>query len=229
MPTFLELAQTVGSESGTVENGRLASVTDPNPRVRKVVRWTATAYRQIQNAKRGWFWLQDEVETALAAGKQRYSATDLGLDRFSEWTVRDETEDRFSLYPADAQAQEHQLVFQDWDSFYVTRLRGAQTAGMPRFFSINPKGEIVVSPTPDAAYVFRGPYRKAPQELRVDADVPEMPAHFHDIIVDAALVLLTTHDEAAPTLSIYQLRTMRQFSDLEREQSPRIQVAGTFC
>lgn len=228
MPTFLELAQKVGSESGTVDSGRLTTVVDAQARLAKVVRWTNDAYRQIQNAATGWFWLQGEFSAPLTIGQQRHTPDNLGIDRFAAWDCRGPgREDRFSVYlTAGAGAGEYGLAFVDWPTFYTTRLRGLQLAGQPRLFSISPAGEFVVSPTPDAAYTLRGPYRKAPQELAVDADVPEMPARFHDVIVSAALVMLTTHDEAAPTLSLYQMRQLRGFSELLRDQLPVIEFGG---
>lgn len=230
MPTFLDLAQKVGSESGTVQHGRLTTVADPSDRVRKVVRWTRDAYRQIQNAHRAWLWLQDDFEVNVPPGQQRNSAADLGLARWAEWDCRyDSEEHRFSLYEADNQAGEYGLSFQDWRSFYASRLRGVQPTGRPAIFTISPKGEIVLWPSPAKACVLRGPYRQSPQELTDDDDVPEMPAHHHDLIVDVALVLLTTHDEAAATLSLYQMRELRGFSQLERDQLPRIAMGGTFA
>lgn len=231
MPTFLELAQKVGSESGTVSGNQLTTVVATNDRLRKIVRWTNDAYRQIQNAQAGWRWLQDDFTAPMEAGTGRYSPATLGLTRFGEWVcTQDGREDRFSVYDtATGQAGEYPIVFQDWSSFYVTRLRGLQTSGRPRFFSITPAGEIVVSPTPESDFTLRGPYRKGPQELTQDTDVPEMPARFHDIIVDGALVMLTTHDEAAPTLSLYQLRQLRGWLQLMRDQLPAITFAGTLA
>ena len=76
---------------------------------------------------------------------------------------------------------------------------------------------------------MRGLYRKAPQTLALDDDVPDMPAHFHDCIVEAAVIMLSTHDEAAPNLTLWQLRAIRGFSQLEREQLPTITMAGPLC
>jgi hypothetical protein len=227
MSTFLELAQKVGSESGTVDK-TIASVVGATGRIGKVVRWTNDAYRSIQNADAAWRWLQSDFSAALTIGQGRYTAAQLGIaTRFAEWPCLGVREDRYSVYPTDGNgAGEYSLRFVDWPTFYTTRLRGVQTAGNPAYFSISSTGEIVVSPAPDRAFTLRGPYRKGPQELIANGDIPEMPARFHDIIVDGALILLTTHDEAAPTISLYQLRKLRGFSDLQRDQLPVVAFGG---
>lgn len=232
MPTFLQLAQKVARESGTVSDGQLTTVVGRTGRLRKVVDWTNDGYRQIQNANRSWGWLQDNFEANTVAATSRYTGAALGLTRFAEWTCfhNPYDEDRFSIFdPAVGRTSEGALQFLDWDTFYTARLRGASTSGKPSYFSISPKGEIVLSPVPDAAYTLRGPYRQSPQELALDADVPEMPAHFHDTIVAAAVVMLSTHDEAAPNLALWQLRQLRDFSQLEREQLPRIGICGALA
>lgn len=226
MATFLELAQKVGQDSGTVSGIQPATVVGASGRIGKVVRWTNDAYRQIQNAHRAWQWLQGEFEGDTTASVARYTGAALNAIRLAEWGDRKS----MTLYDPDiGAASEGPLIFREWLDFYRNVLRGVQTAGRPRFFSVSPAGELVLSPTPDRAYKVRGLYRKAPQKLLLDDDVPEMPEHFHDIIVEGAVIILSTHDEAAPNLTLWQLRKIRSFSDLEREQLPSITIAGPLC
>jgi len=231
MATLLELAQKVGSESGTVDQPIL-TVVGAKGRVGKVVRWTNDAYRQIQNAHAAWRWLQSDFTGPLAIGQQRHTPANLGINtRFAEYVCTGTgDEDRFSAYLTEGQGEgEYPMRFLPWDVFYTTRLRGKQVLGTPQFFSISPANEIVVSPTPDRAFTLRGPYRKGPQELIADGSTPEMPARFHDVIMDTALIMLTTHDEAAPTLPLYQLRKARGWSDLARDQLPIVGFAGALA
>lgn len=226
MATFLELAQKVGSDSGTVQGNQPTTVAVTNDRLRKIVRWTNDAYRQIQNAHRAWLWLQGEFEGDTTAGVARYTGAALNADRLAEWGDRESV----TLFdPAVGPANEGPLIYRDWLDFYRNVLRGAQTPGRPRYFSVSPAGELVLAPTPDRAFTVRGLYRKAPQTLALDDDVPDMPAHFHDCIVEAAVIMLSTHDEAAPNLTLWQLRAIRGFSQLEREQLPTITMAGPLC
>lgn len=226
MATFLNLVQKVARESGTVSGVQPATVVGQTGRLAKIVAWTNDAYRQIQNAHGTWNWMQGEFSGETEAGTPAYNSQ---LARFAEYVSIGEGENRYSLYDPDiGRSSEGQLHFMDYRSFYTTQLRGAQAErqGKPRIFSIDQAGSLYLSPTPDKVYTIRGPYRKDVQELDEDTDVPEMPSRFHDLIVNGAIVMLTTHDEAAPTLTLYQLRQMRGFSQLERDQLPRISFGG---
>ncbi|KQT54635.1 hypothetical protein ASG43_03345 [Aureimonas sp. Leaf454] len=229
MATFLQLVQKVARDSGTVSGTQPTTVAGQTGRLAKIVHWTNDAYRQIQNVHGAWNWMQGEFSGATVPGTSAYSSR---LSRFAEYVCTGEDEDRYSLFdPALGRESEAPLRFVDYRTFYATQLRGAQAVrqGRPNLFSIDPSGALCLSPTPDKVYTIRGPYRKDVQELDANNDVPEMPPRFHDLIVDGALVMLTTHDEGAPTLTLYQLRQLRGFSQLERDQLPRIAFGGTLA
>ena len=79
---------------------------------------------------------------------------------------------------------------------------------------------------PDDVYTLRGKYRKSPQYLVADGDIPEMPTDFHTIIKDAALVYLEGFDEG-PRIPVYRLRMLPNFSMLEEHQLPSADMGGT--
>lgn len=233
---FLQLAQRLASESGTVAGDTaLTTVVGQTGRLGKIVRWTNDAWRSIQNAHNAWRWMRGEFEGSTVAAQVRYAGTEFddvataaAIDRFAEWVYTgDGNENRFSLYdPAIGVSDEGPLRYVDWDTFYTTRLRGVQTPGKPTAFAIDPASKLCLSPVPDAVYTVRGLYRKDTQVLAADADVPEMPLRFHDLIVDAGLMLLGAYDESMSQLPLWQLRRLANFSDLERDQLPIIQFGG---
>jgi hypothetical protein len=92
-----------------------------------------------------------------------------------------------------------------WDFMREARRVGSglEEAGRPIEWSVDTQGRIVFWPTPDAAYTVRGVYRRAPQRLVADGDVPEMPEEFHDLIWLGALGKLTLFDEAAAIAPAY--------------------------
>lgn len=233
MATFLQLAQKVASESGTISSGP-ASVTGQTGRLAKVVRWTNDAWRQIQNAHGDWRWMQAEFYGPTIAHQQRYSYTafnDLvslsAITRFGDWIYDSrECDSGFSLYDSTGVTSEGQLSFRDWEWFYKTQLRGTQTEGKPSLFTITPANQIALSYIPDAIYTIRGRYRKDVQELTADGDIPECPARFHDTIVETALIMLGTHDEAPTQIPLWQMRKSMNFCNLERDQLPRMELAG---
>lgn len=234
MATFLALCQQVASDSGTIDgNSTLpTAVIGQTGRLAKIVRWTNQAWRSIQNAHGSWRWMQAEFSSGnVASGTRAYSGSDLGLTRHAEWAYSGRAdENRFTLYPtADGVAQEGQLEFVDYRDFYTRFMRGPQTNARPTYFTINPENKIALHPIPDAAYTIRGIYRKTPQDLTANDDEPEMPARFHDLIVDAALVSLGIYDEAVAQIPLWRLRQIVRFSELETDQLPRITLAGALA
>lgn len=230
---YLELVQRVGRNSGATPI-TIAAVAGQTGRAAKIVEWTDDAYRQIQVAHRHWRWLQSEFQGALAAATQRYAynaagfidvGTNAAIARFSRWSTKgDETDIGFSIYrTATGVSDEGLLHFLDWETFYSTQLRGTPTApAKPQYFSVTPDDKLIFSPVPDAIYTVRGPYRKSAQALVADATIPEMPVDFHDLIVDVALIMLGTHDEAAPQIPLWRLQKISKFITLEREQLPEV-------
>jgi hypothetical protein len=229
MSTFLELCQRVASESGTVNGALPAAVTGQTGRLAKIVGWTNDGWRSIQLAHGSWRWMRgDFTSTAIASGTRAYSATDLSITRFGEFLLNEEHEDRYSVYlTATGVSDERPLRYMSYDRFFTTCMRGAQTNAYPAWFTITPDNKIALHPIPDASYTLRGPYQKAPQELAANTDEPEMPARFHHLIADVALQeYLGAHDEASTQIPLWRLRKLRGFTNLERDQLPRIRFGG---
>lgn len=240
MSTFLQLCQKVAQESGTVTGTVPTTVVGQTGRLAKVVKWTNDAWRDIQNAHANWRWMQGRFYGSTVASTQSYAGTAFNdadtlaaITRFAEFTVTgDGTEDGVSLYdPAVGVADESVLRFLDWPAFYRLRMRGAVSddTGRPGWFTVSPAEKLFLSVIPDQVYTVRGLYRKSPQDLAVDADTPEMPARFHDLIVSVALEYLGAHDEAQVQFPLWRLRQFRQFSELERDQLPKIRLAGALA
>lgn len=227
MATFLQLCQRVASDSGTVNGAFPTTVVGQTGRLGKIVRWTNEAWRSVQNAHAGWRWMRSDFSGSTVSGTRSYSGSDLGVSsRFGEFVYSGyEDEQRFSIYlTATGVSDEGVLLFRDYEWFYTHCMRGTQTNDRPIYFTITPDNKLALHPIPDAVYTVRGPYRKDVQDLAVDADVPEMPARFHELIVDVALMSLGTHDEAPQQLQLWQLRKFGRFNDLERDQLPRMRL-----
>jgi len=229
MSTFLQLCQTVGSESGTITDGKLTTVSGQTGRLAKVVRWTNRAWRNIQTAHAGWLWMRSDFTGGTSEDTRTYSGSDLGVSsRFGEFIYSGrEDEGRYSIYKsATGVSDERPLIYRPYDYFYAVLMRGTQTSGYPRYFTITPDNKLALHPIPDGEYKVKGPYRKDVQDLASDSDEPEMPARYHDIIVDLALEFLTTFDEAPFQYPLVKLRRIAGFSELERDQLPKITLGG---
>ena len=234
MATFLELCNQVASDSATFDEGAITSVSGQVGRKAKVVRWVNMAWRSIQNAHVGWRWMQSEFSLTTQVGVQRYagtSATDsiaaVSIDRFAEWICCGLGEDRVRLYDSTiGLADIGPLQFVPWEKFYAQRVNTAADNGKPTRFSIDPANNLCLSPVPDSNYVVVGPYRKSPQTLAADGDVPEMPIDFHDVISSVATGFLHLHDEAGQVLPLWKLRENNDFCRLEHRQLPPVTFAG---
>jgi hypothetical protein len=232
MATFLDLAKQVAAESGTVTDGKLTTVTGQTGRLGNIVRWTNRAWRNIQTAHADWLWMRSTFAGSTVAGTRDYSGSDLGVaTRFGDFVYTGgEEENRYSIYrTATGPADERPLVYRSYDHFYTHFMRGVQTEDYPRFFTIMPDGRLALHPIPNAVYTVRGPYRKDVQNLTADGDVPEMPGRYHDVIADLAMEFLATFDEAAMQFPLVKLRKIQGFSELERDQLPKITFGGTFA
>ena len=230
---FLQLAQKLASESGTLQDGVITTVTGQTGRKGKVCRWIADAWRAIQNAHQEWRWMESEFELALSASTRRYAygtATDTldsgAIDRFQRWIFNSdpESDSGITLYDSSTGlSDEGVLLFREWDHFYKSFMRGEQTEGKPNYFTVTPQNELAFHSIPDGNdYVAIGRYQKSAQTLSADADEPECPAQYHDVIVDVAMMLLETFDENPGRITLLLLRRSAAFLALERDQLPNM-------
>lgn len=231
MATFLELCQKVAQLSGTVTGTQPTTVADQTGRLAKIVVWTAQAWRDIQNEKSGWRWMRAEWEDkALTSGAPRYTAASFSIDsRFAEWIVDSEHEREIvTIYDNTiGVSDESPLGLIPWNLWRRKYGRGEQDESRPTEYAISPANEICFGPVPNSSdYRVSGEYRKSPQALEDDADEPEMPERFHDLIVWRALVLLGQHDEGEFALATAERNYMTLLDDLMRDQLPPLVAAA---
>jgi hypothetical protein len=226
MATFLQLCQSVARDSGTVSGTQPTTVTGQTGRLGKIVQFTVQAWTSIQNARGSWLWMRDEFPaTALTvAGTARYTGASWNITDLGEWI----TEKHGATIYAQAigVADECEIAFVDWLTWRRFYDRGAQTNNRPTCYTISPAGEFCLGPAPDAVYVVGGEYRQTAQILAANADTPNLPSRFHDIIKWRALMLLAEFDEAPTAMATAGSNYTRMLGDLERDQLPRITIGG---
>ena len=233
MSTFLELCQKVARESGTMTGGAssITTVVGQTGRSGNIVNWTASAWHAIQTLRPSWEWMSAQFEESLVIGQQSYTGSDLTITRLSRF-MADNDMHRVTVYdPAIGYGDEGYLAFVPYTRFYPIYQVGSNRSmtGKPQIVSIDNTGKLVVWPTPDKAYTVRGWYRVTPQALELDADLPECPEEFHEIIVWCALLLLGQYDEAVTQFPFWNVDYRRVLDRLEQNQLPRIEVAGALA
>jgi hypothetical protein len=221
--TFLELCQKVARESGTVSGTLPSSVASQTGRLGKIVFWTADAWRQIQNRRSAWLWMRDEFgspDAVTSAGSKRYTAASWNLTRLAEWIIDDDT---VTIYlQATGVSDEGPIKYLPWHLYRRQYERGAQEQNRPVHFTVSPANEFCLGPTPDDTYVVRGEYRKTPQELTANGDIPEMPLRFHELVAWYGFLLMAEHDEGPFHIAVATRRKRELLDELERDQLPQM-------
>lgn len=222
---YLQICQKTARDSGTISGTAPSSVTSQSGRLLKVVNFVNDAWQDIQNARNAWLWLRAEFSKDTIAGTARYTATAWGLARFADWIVDHRVSGRYptSIYlKATGVADEGAISLIGWDDWKAKYGRGSQTNGRPTQYAVSPAMELCLGSVPDAVYVVNGEYRKGNQTLSANADTPEMPDRFHELIVRRALELLAGHDERPIAFADSKVKASEMYFALERDQLPGI-------
>lgn len=181
MATFLELAQAVARDSGTVSGNQPVSVTGQTGRLGKIVAYTRDAWVRIQTHRPDWPWLRAGFTGTTLAGEAAYTAASWNIADFASWVTEPGSLTAYAqpLGPAD----EGPLVVVPWSVWRQRHGRGAPQAGRPAVAAVRPgDGALVLGPVPLGAYVIRGEIHRTPQILAADTDVPALPPRFHALI-----------------------------------------------
>lgn len=231
MTTNLQLCQDTARDSGTFPNLMTPqTTTGQSGRVQRLIYWVRDAYNDIQRHRPDWRWLRTDFSGTTISGVQTYDSTAMGIaSRFSNWIHQGARgRESFTIYlTSSGISTEGFLEFIEWEDFRNMVLVGSSSTetGYPNYISINDQNELVLYPIPDDAYTVRGRYYKDLQTLSADADVPEMPARFHEMIKWRALILLGTFDEATEQQPHWQINYQNAMSELVRHQTPGILAA----
>ena len=227
MTDFLQLCIDVSRESGAVGRAPTA-VTGQTGRQEKVVSWVREAWRQLQLSQANWAFMRAQFTGTLSVGVASYAAVTLGVtSRFGSW-IGDQPDYRpMSLYDPTIGIKDEtsitEITFEQWRRSYDI---GEQTLQKSTRYCISPDRMLRFGAIPDAAYVVRGEYRKSPQVLAANTDVPDMPEEFHSIITWAAIMLMAKHDESATGLQAAVDTYRPMLYQLQASQLPEITTAS---
>lgn len=227
MATFLELVQDLARDTGTLAGGvSLSSVATVSGRADKLVSWTNKAWRNIQNEERDWLWMRGTFEQPLATGEPRYTPASFSIDdRFGEWIEDLPGFYPMTIYDPDIGVADEGYIRQiNYDLWLKRYDRGEQHWDRPTEWAISPAQEICLGPIPKKEYILRGHYQRSPQILVENADIPEMPAKFHDLIVWEAGRLLNLADGAPNEMVADTGEVIRMRTQLKREQLPPVTI-----
>lgn len=172
-----------------------ADVTGLSGRAADLLRWTIEAYNDIQRDKDGqWKWLRKAWQVDTVADTQSYAfgaVTDVetaaAIARFRTWDLNEDTPP-FIYLLSDGKQNESELLVRHWNEFRRTYVRATHTSSAPTVISKSPDDVLYLGPTPSGVYRVSGSYWRSNQTLADAADIPEMPADYHMLIVYRAMV-----------------------------------------
>ena len=237
---FLDLVNRLATEAAV--SGRAASVATvvgQTGQALNLVNWIASAYNDLQTQRDNWRWLRSRFTVNTVANTDTYAPTDctdsrlnVTISRFARWWLYSEIDEPgITRYlTSGGVGSETWLVPLIWPTFRRIYKRGAQTLvrNNPVHVTIDPQENLVLGANPDNVYTIQGEYQMGPQVLALDADVPEMPTRFHDLIWLHALGKYGRFSAAPEALLRAQTEGGQLMSDLEESQLPStvLQSAG---
>lgn len=158
----------------------------------RLVDWISDSWNDIQTSSEFWRWMRKSfyVDTVAADGAYAFGdCTDtVSLAVITRWARWYQGKYDWKCYlSSGGVAGEYFLIWMDWEDFKYQYRKGTQTDGKPIHVSQDPTGAFVLGPKPSAVYRVSGDYQIGTQIMTADADLPEMPARFHDLIMYEAM------------------------------------------
>lgn len=235
MSTYLELCQSLRQECYTSYSNQPTTVAGQTGAMANVVTWISKSYKDIQLRYDNWRWMRSNFTVNTVASTDSYDYTDCtdtktgsAISRFSHWWANDPA-DGFRSYLTSGGVSGQQwlryLEYEKFRSFYKFGAQQSQT-GQPFVVSVDDDEKIVLGPNPDAIYTISGSYQRGPQILTLDADEPDMPERFHDLIVYWAMQRYAIKAVAPEVLARANLEGGRLMRALEQSQLPKIRLGG---
>jgi hypothetical protein len=225
MSTFLQLCQNLRSEAGI--SGTISSTQNQVGELARVVTWIRRAYRDIQNLYPNWNFLRTDFTFPTIASADTYLPTAVNIADHGAWKV-----DSLRCYLTSVGSTDEQwLDYVPWEDFRDTYKFGANRSitGRPIKVSVKPDQSLVFYPTPDDVYTIVGERFKSAQELNENADIPLIPAQYHDIIMWRALIFYGEFESAQEHLSTGEAEYKRLLRSLEARELPNLTIAGSLA
>lgn len=238
MSTFLKICQDVARECGVAGGAdatpKPLTVIGQSGELNRIVNWVNDAYLEIQSGQ-NWRWMRKKFSVDTVAGTDTYAfgdCTDVDdaalITRFKAWRLNDQRNPPKIYLTSTGLGGQVLLTWAPWDNFeYLYKTGSLQTqTSQPVHITVNPKDEIQLGITPNDIYTLIGDYHKSAQILAADADVPEMPTAYHDLIKYQAMEFYGFFESAPEIISRAENGMKRIRNQLKRNQDQPYRIAG---
>ena len=235
MSTYLELCQDTCRECDIAGGDTVpTAVASQSGELQRIVKWVAQAYVEIQGKYPSWRWMRREFTLDTVASQRAYTFADaidvidtVAISRFRRWIIED-VNDPPRLYLVSAGVGgETWLTFTPWSWFKrIYNIGNNRTVeGFPAHITVDHQNNLVLGQIPNGIYRMTGDYYAAAQVLAVDADIPEMPAQFHQLIVYRAMHKYGLFESAPEVIEYAKTEGNKLMRALEQDQLQRIELA----
>lgn len=233
MATFLGLCSDARRECGMSGTGPTA-VTGQVGDLERIVNWVKNSWTEVQNRHADWLWLRSTFTVNTVSGTDSYAfgvVTDSRLSavisRFSRWWLYDidGCPNVKSYLTSAGVSGEKYLLPLPWASFRDLYKRGTQTNNAPVHVTVDPQRNLILGPKPSGIYTITGEYQMSAQVLAADADTPEMPSQFHQLIVYEAMKKYGGFKSASEVSARGIMEGNKLMRQLENNQRPECALA----
>lgn len=234
--TFLQLANALAQECRISGNAAtISTVVGQTGTALRLVNWLIESYNEIQQRSPAWLWLRSTFSFPTVAHTDTYAfgaCTDTlvggAITRFRSWIpfgVQGESNVSRYLTSGGVSGQMW-MVYLPWHVFRAMYKFGPQQSnyGPIVHITVTPQNKWMLGPNPDAVYTIGGEYQMSSQVLAVDADVPEMPGDYHDLIVYRAMEKYGRAQAAIEVLARGQAEGHKLMTALEQNQLPMMSL-----
>lgn len=201
----------------------------------KMINWLIDAWTELQNRYENWRWMRSSFTVNTVASTDTYaytactdSKTSVTIARFARWWAHDRLNSFKAYLTSGGVSGQYRLIYLDYEAFKHIYKFGSQqsSTGQPIYVSVDDDDRFILGPNPSAIYTITGDYQRGPQTLAVDADTPDMPSRFHDLVAWYAIERYATHMVAPEILAQSRLQAGRLMGELELSQLPQFRMGG---
>lgn len=223
--TYLQLVQRLKQECGVTGPDLLSVQGQLVADIARLTNWINAAWIDIQNARRDWFFMRQNVQfNATPDGGRLYTPAQVGIPHLASYKL-----DSFRCYSAALGVSNQQILpWEPYDQFRNLYLFGANSlvSARPILFSVDPHKNVVLGPIPNETYVISGEAYLQPAPLVNDNDIPTLPDQFHMLIVYKAMMYFGGFDAAPDVYDRGEIEFKRMMLQLQMDQAPQITFGG---
>lgn len=179
-----------------------------------IVQCVVDSYLDLQNYREDWKWLRATTDFNIGTVTETYTLGNIfGLTyRFKKWNT-----DNF--YFLNSTGDYERLYYKEYYDFLRDHIND-DTPSKPRYFTVVPEDSSLLFTPVDDIYSVKAPYQKAPQTLSGAGDIPELPEHYHRLIIYGAIEKFSVSIGSPELYQKYSMDHTNLLGSLLRSENP---------